>query len=183
MSEYRRVKIKGGTYFFTVVTFDRQPFLTRDHIRQALREAIMTVRQSLPFAIEGWVLLPDHLHTIWTLPEGDANYGARWAVIKRAVTTRWSSTIGNIGKVSASRKKRQEGGFWQRRFWEHAIRDDKDSQRHMDYLHFNPMKHGYAKNVADWPYSTFHRLVVQGIYPANWGGNGCESMKAEDFGE
>ena len=160
MSDYRRAKIEGGTYFFTVITQERQPLLTRDEVRQALREGIQEVQQSLPFTIEAWVLLPDHLHTIWTLPEGDANYQARWAIIKRAVTKRCTSTVSDENQInmvrkthptssghqlSSSMQDRGEGGFWQRRFWEHVIRDEADFQRHMDYLHFNPVKHGYVK--------------------------------------
>jgi putative transposase len=183
MPEYRRIKITGGTYFFTVVTCNRQPILTREELRQALREGIKKVRQSLPFIIEAWVLLPDHLHAIWTLPEGDANYQARWALIKSSVSRRCSQ-IGEEGHGgSESRKKRHESNVWQRRFWEHCIRDDLDFQRHIDYLHFNPVKHGYVRRVADWPFSSFHRLVTQNVYPRDWGGTACEGMKEEEFGE
>jgi putative transposase len=198
LPEYRRIKRAGGTYFFTVATHGRRPILINPEVRQALRKGINQVRQTMPLTIEAWVLLPDHLHTIWTLPKGDANYQARWAIIKRAVTKRFLRPVSDESlinvvrkthptftgnKISASRQKRQEGGFWQRRFWEHVIRDEDDFQRHMDYLHFNPVKHGYVKNVADWPYSTFHSLVRRNLYPANWGGNGCEDLRAEDFGE
>ena len=183
MPEYRRIKIKGGTYFFTVVTYNRQPVLTREEVRQALREGIDTVRQSLPFVIEAWVLLPDHLHTIWTLPEGDAKYQTRWALIKSLVSRRCVQNREHWNEESESRKKRHESGIWQRRFWEHCIRNDKDFQRHMDYLHYNPVKHGYVRRVADWPYSSFHRLVAQDVYPRDWGGTACEGMKEEEFGE
>ena len=197
MPEYRRASIEGGTYFFTVVTHNRQPLLTEAEVRRALRAGIQEVRQSLPFIIEAWVLLPDHLHTIWTLPPGDKNYGSRWAIIKRAVTMRCANIASDESridlvrkthptfadnKISASRQKRKEGGFWQRRFWEHIICDD-DLQRHMDYLHWNPVKHRYAKTPLDWPYSSFHRLVAQGIYPSNWGGGIAEECAADNFGE
>lgn len=197
MPEYRRAAIEGGTYFFTVVTHNRQPLLTEVWVRKALREGIQEVRQSLPFIIEGWVLLPDHLHAIWTLPDGDPNYQARWAIIKRTVTRRFTDLLANVredlvrkthptfsgNKISTSRQKRQEGGFWQRRFWEHLIRDDDDLQRHMDYLHWNPVKHGYVKTPLEWPYSTFHRLVAQGIYPSDWGGGAANEYSADNFGE
>jgi putative transposase len=198
MPEYRRVIIEGGTYFFTVVTLYRQPILTQDEIRQALREGIQEVRQSMPFTIEAWVLLPDHLHTIWTLPEGDANYQARWAIIKRAVTKRFLSTVPDESQInmvrkthstypgnnlSASMQRRQEGGFWQRRLWEHAIRDEADFHRHLDYLHWNPVKHGYVKKPMDWPYSTLHRFVAQGLYPSDWGGGGADEYSPDNFGE
>lgn len=181
-----------------MVTLNRRPLLLYPEVRLALREGIREVQQSLPFNLEAWVLLPDHLHTIWTLPEGDANYGSRWAIIKRAVTKCCPGLIANLKEkdlvrkthpthgeppLSASRQQRQEGGFWQRRFWEHAIRDEADFHRHLDYLHFNPVKHGYVQNVADWPYSTFHRLVKKGIYFPNWGGTGCEDLEEGDFGE
>jgi putative transposase len=198
MPEYRRAIIAGGTYFFTVTTQDRLPLLTSDEVRQTLREGLQEVRQSLPFIVEAWVLLPDHLHTIWTLPEGDADYQARWAIIKRAVSKRCIHEISDENpsnmvrkthptlsdnKLSASMQKRREGGFWQRRFWEHAIRGDEDFQRYMDYLHWNPVKHGYVKTPLDWPYSTLHRFVAQGVYPSNWGGGCVEDYSPDDFGE
>ncbi|MEW6658549.1 MAG: transposase [Thermodesulfobacteriota bacterium] len=183
MPEYRRTKLKGGTYFFTVVTFGRQPILTHDQVRAAMREGIQEVRQSLPFTIEAWVLLPDHLHTIWTLPENDDNYGSRWAVIKRIVSKRCGSLEGMRVPVSSSRGNRGEGPFWQRRFWEHCIRDELDLQRHLDYIHWNPVKHGYVNRVIEWPYSTFHRFVGKGIYPSDWGGINEEEIKDIGFGE
>jgi putative transposase len=166
-------------------------------VRQALREGIQEVRLSLPFTIEAWVLLPDHMHTIWTLPDGDANYQARWAIIKRTVTRRCTGLLAKgkedlvrkthptfVGnELNTSIQSRREGGLWQRRFWEHAIRDEEDFRRHMDYLHYNSVKHGYVKNVVDWPYSTFHRLVARGKYTPNWGWNSFDDMKAKDFGE
>jgi putative transposase len=138
--------------------------LTDENFRAALRQGIIACRQTLPFKIDGWVLLPDHLHCVWTLPEGDANYSARWAIIKRHVSkTCVSDTI-----INASRQKRGEAGIWQRRFWEHVIRDDADYIRHIDYIHYNPVKHGYVKRVADWRFSSFHRYVVCGVYLLDW---------------
>ncbi|MBU4231688.1 MAG: transposase [Proteobacteria bacterium] len=159
MPEYRRVKTKGGTYFFTVVTNMRQPILTTEGVRQALRQGIQRARQTLPFQIDAWVLLPDHLHAVWTLPSEDDNYAARWAIIKRQVSTLCGKQCNEIKELGESKRKRQESGIWQRRYWEHQIRDDLDFQRHMDYLHWNPVKHGYVRQVADWPFSSFHRLV------------------------
>lgn len=180
-----------------MVAQGRQPILTREELREALREGIREVRQSLPFIIEAWVLLPDHLHAIWTLPEGDANYGSRWAVIKRMVTRRCCGAFHEreVAAVrethptdsrhilSASMQKRREGGLWQRRFWEHTIRDEEDFRRHMDYLHYNPVKHGYVSKVTDWPYSMFHRLVQKGVYPVDWGGDACQDLLSRDIGE
>jgi putative transposase len=157
MPEYRRIKVKGGTYFFTAVTHGRRPILTHDQVRAALGEGIQEVRQSLPFSIDAWVLLPDHLHAIWTLPENDDNFASRWAVIKRIVSKK-CSYLDEIGKpIFDSYGKRGENRIWQRRFWDHLIRDELDLQRHLAYLHWNPVKHGYVKRVIDWPYSTFHR--------------------------
>jgi putative transposase len=183
MPEYLRIRVKGGSYFFTVVTFGRRPFLIDDHVRSALRKGIQEVRQSLPFSVTAWVLLPDHLHAIWTLPENDDNFGSRWAVIKRIVSRQCGYLAGNDGLINESSAKRGETGIWQRRFWDHLIRDDLDFQRHLDYLHWNPVKHGYVKRVIDWPYSTFHRFVSKGIYPPDWGGINDDEMAKIRFGE
>lgn len=183
MPEYRRIKKAGGTYFFTVVTRGRRPILTYPEVRQALREGISQVRQTMPFSIEAWVLLPDHLHAIWTLPEHDDRFAARWAVIKSCVTKRCGNLFGPGENVSISRSRRKEGGVWQRRFWEHIIRDEADFHRHLDYLHWNPVKHEYVKTPMDWPYSTIHRFVAQGFYPPNWGGGGVEEYLSDNFGE
>jgi putative transposase len=175
MSRYRRAKVGGATYFFTVVTYRRQPLLIRPDVMDALREALRSVQQAHPFDVDATVILPDHLHAIWTLPEGDADFGARWGMIKRHV----SKTVGGTGAASLtdSMKARREYGLWQRRFWEHLIRDDEDYARHMDYIHYNPVRHGYAKCPADWPHSSFHRCVARGIYPPDW------AMGAEIEGE
>ena len=183
MPEYRRVKVKGGTYFFTVVTFRRRPILTHDHIRAALREGIQEVKQSLPFTIEAWVLLPDHLHTIWTLPENDDNFASRWAIIKRAVSERCCYPDCVVGSIADSRSKRGEKSIWQRRFWDHLIRDELDFHRHLDYLHWNPVKHGHVKRVIDWPYSTFHRFVTQELCQPDWGGINEREIDKIEFGE
>jgi putative transposase len=180
MPEYRRANVAGGTYFFTVVTYARRPVLTTETARMALREAIGQARTTLPFEIEAWVLLPDHLHCIWVLPPGDANFSARWAIIKRHVSRRCEPMIGAV--PSFSRRRRRERSFWQRRFWEHQIRDHADLGRHLDYIHWNPVKHGLARAAEDWPYSTFHRYVKAGVYPCDWGGNGAEDADG-DFGE
>ncbi len=181
MPKYRRIKAEGGTYFFTSNTEKRRPILTNALIRQALRDAIITTREILPFKIEAWVLLPDHLHTIWTLPEEDANFSSRWAMIKQYVTKACRPSV-HPEKVSQSKKGRKEGSIWQRRFWEHLIRDDDDFAKHMDYIHWNPVKHGFVPRVIDWPYSTFHKLVAQGVYPPDWGGC-AESWDEANFGE
>ncbi len=168
MSDYRRPWVAGGTYFFTVVTYERRQVLTTEAVRAALRDAINQARTTLPFKIDAWVLLPDHLHCVWTLPWPDDNFAARWAIIKRRVARECTAIVGALPSIS--RIRRNEQVFWQRRFWEHQIRDDDDLTRHLDYIHWNPVKHGLVKMVKDWPYSTFHRYVAQGIYPGDWGG-------------
>jgi putative transposase len=168
MPNYRRAGIAGGTYFFTVNTFRRLPVLTEAPVREALRKAIFLTRLTHLFDIDAWVLLPDHLHCIWTLPRGDADFSLRWAKIKRMVSKECGAAFGTED-VSASRTRRNEAGLWQRRFWEHLIRDDEDFARHADYIHWNPVKHGLVVRTAEWPYSTFHRFVREGVYPADWG--------------
>lgn len=168
MSNYRRASIAGGTYFFTVNAFRRMPVLTEAPVRASLREAIRQARDIHPFDIDAWVLLPDHLHCIWTLPEGDADFSIRWAKIKRHVSRECGAEFG-LHNLSESRNKRREAGLWQRRFWEHQIRDDMDFARHVDYIHWNPVKHGLVGRACEWSYSTFHRYVREGVYPHNWG--------------
>ncbi len=169
MSNYRRARYAGACYFFTLVTHQRQPVLTQPRLREALRLAIERVRQGHPFSIHGWVLLPDHLHCLWQLPEGDTDYSRRWSMIKRLTSQAMPELSGSI---SLSRNLRRESGLWQRRFWEHRIRDEQDYRQHLDYLHWNPVRHALVERVADWPWSSYHRLVREGVYPADWGGCG-----------
>lgn len=168
MPNYRRANTKGGTYFFTVVTYRRQRILCNETVRNALRAGIQTTRATRPFTIDGWVLLPDHLHCIWTLPLNDADFSARWAMIKRFVTKQCAPDLQHDEWMNRSKQRRKESTIWQRRFWEHQIRDDYDYEAHMDYLHYNPVKHGYVKAVRDWPYSSFHQYVQKGIYSEDW---------------
>lgn len=170
MSRYRRASTAGSSYFFTVVAYRRQPILCDETIRNALHSAIETVRMSRPFVIDAWVLLPDHLHCVWTLPDGDADFSTRWMRIKRAVSLACRKDYCRADWVTASKLKHRESTLWQRRFWEHRIRDDNDFARHVDYIHFNPVKHGHVQQVEDWPYSTFHRYVRDGIYTQDWAG-------------
>jgi putative transposase len=132
-----------------------------------LRTAVAKTRAKMPFHIDAWVVLPDHLHAVWTLPEGDSNFSARWQGIK----TEFSKQIAPGEQRSESRAAKRERGLWQRRFWEHTIRDEKDYATHIDYVHFNPVKHGLAPTAADWPHSSFHQAVKIGRYPSNWAGN------------
>lgn len=182
MPEYRRAHLEGGTYFFTVNTLDRQHLLLKDDVRTALRGAIAEVRRSHPFRIDAWVLLPDHLHCIWTLPPGDHNFSARWQAIKRIVTQQCGTSLLYQEKLTTRRIQRKQGTIWQHRFWEHLIRDEADYSRHFDYIHWNPVKHGYVHRALDWQFSTFHRYVAEGIYSPEWGVS--EAWKdGEKFGE
>ena len=181
MSEYRRANIPGGTYFFTVNTFRRTKLFTREPFRIALRVGIELARATLPFNIEAWVLMPEHLHCIWRLPEGDADFSKRWAIIKRSVSKQCGHLVEIDNALSESKLARKESVVWQRRFWEHQIRDDLDLQRHVDYIHYNPVKHGHVAQVADWPYSTFHRYVREGIYPPDWAGVADDVLEAGEL--
>ena len=165
MTEYRRYFVPGGTYFFTVNLAERRRRLLVEHV-DLLRAAVAVTRREHPFRIDAVVILPDHLHAAWTLPPGDADFSVRWRKIK----ARFSRGLPCIERRSVSRVGKGERGIWQRRFWEHAIRDEDDLRRHVDYIHYNPVKHGHCRKVADWPYSTFHRYVVLGIYPKDWAG-------------
>ena len=176
MTDYRRNRVPGGTYFFTVNLYDRRSDLLARNIG-VLREAVRKGRAKAPFHIDAWVVLPEHLHSLWTLPEGDMDYSARWQAIKTA----FSKQIPEGEFRSASRMEKGERGIWQRRFWEHTIRDDQDYGAHFDYIHFNPVKHGLVAHAADWPYSSFHRSVTMGLYPANWAGG--SAMALNDVGE
>jgi putative transposase len=164
MTAYRRVNVPGATYFFTVNLAQRRgnPLLvTRiDLLRQVFRD----VKERHPFMIDAIVILPDHLHTIWTLPEGDSDFKTRWSLIKAG----FSRHLPAGERRSDSRMKRGERGIWQRRYWEHVIRDERDFERHVDYIHWNPVKHGWVKRVADWSYSSFHAYVRRGVYPLDW---------------
>jgi putative transposase len=179
MSNYRRAKTQGRTYFFTVVTYRRQGFLCNESVRRALREGIHHARKEHPFTIDAWVLLPDHLHFIWTLPCDDADFGIRWAIIKRFVTKQCNPELKRDDWMKPSKIKRKESTLWQRRFWEHQIRDDKDYEKHVDYIHYNPVKHGLAKQASDWPFSTFHRYREKGLYEIDWAGISTD----DEFGD
>jgi len=176
MPEYRRANVPGATYFFTVNCAQRKNnTLLIDHVEQ-LRESIRVVKQRHPFIIDAIVILPEHLHCIWTLPDGDANFSKRWSLIK----SNFSRGIPKGEMRSDSRIKRGERGIWQRRYWEHLIRDEQDFERHVDYIHWNPMKHGLVKSVKDWPYSSFQKFVGEGVYQENWV---CEDEIDLDVGE
>jgi putative transposase len=160
MQRYRRNLVAGGTFFFTVNLLDRSSRLLVDEVA-TLRASVHEVRERYPFQIDAWVVLPEHMHCVWTLPEGDVDYPTRWRVIK----ARFSRAVGGSRDVSSSRVSKGELGVWQRRYWEHTVRDERDLAAHVDYVHFNPVKHGYVARAADWPFSSYHRHVARGLYP------------------
>lgn len=166
--QYRRLYQPGAQYFFTVVTYQRRPILTNADVLHTLKTAIKKVQQKYPFKINALVILPDHLHTIWQLPNNDSDFSMRWNQIKRYVSHHCQH-YDNIEKTNNELRKRQSS-IWQQRFWEHCIKNEEDFEKHFDYIHYNPVKHRYVSSVADWKYSTFHKYVHQGIYPKDWAG-------------
>lgn len=169
MSRYRRMRIEGGLFFFTVALADRSSDLLVREIDR-LRWTYRSVRSKQPFETQAICILPDHIHALWSLPPGDANFAARWAAIKANFSRGLPASVSR----SASKVNKREKGIWQRRYWEHAIRDDADFERHVDYIHYNPVKHSLVSRVIDWPHSSFHRYVESGILPADWGGDVSE---------
>ena len=159
MSEYRRVYQHGGSYFFTVVTYNRTPILTTSENLSRLHQSFKHVMNQHSFTIEAMVILPDHLHCIWQLPPGDSDFSTRWRLIKRYFSIMKDKPV----------TERGEKNIWQRRFWEHFLRDEEDWRRHMDYIHYNPVKHGYVQNPADWPHSSFQKSLQEGLYLIGWG--------------
>jgi putative transposase len=176
MTNYRRNFVPGAGYFFTVNLADRRSRLLTGNIA-LLRAAFRYARGRHPFAVDAIVVLPDHLHAMWTLPEGDCDFALRWRLIKST----FSRGLPAGEQVSPSRARKGERGIWQRRYWEHTLRDEGDVARHADYIHYNPVKHGYVRRVRDWPYSSFHRMVRLGIYPEDWAGDAAGDEPA--FGE
>lgn len=174
MTDYRRYRFPGQTYFFTVNLADRRRRLLTDHIDD-LRDAFREVMHAHPFTIHAIVILPEHIHCLLELQSGDRDYSTRWRQIKSA----FSRTLPKTEAVSASRARRNERGIWQRRFWEHTVRDESGFAARFDYIHFNPVKHGWVTRVRDWPWSSFHRSVQLGVYPMDWGGDGMEGVDFE----
>jgi putative transposase len=166
MPNYTRAWCPGGTWFFTLnLAHRRDNDLLIRHIDPP-REAVSRVRLERPFHIHAWVVLPDHMHCVIELPDGDSDFATRWRLIKSG----FSRQLPAGETRSTSRLRRTERGIWQRRFWEHQVRDERDYRAHVDYVHINPVRHGLVGRVVDWPYSTFGRLVARGLYPEDWGG-------------
>jgi putative transposase len=176
MPRYVRAQVAGGVFFFTVTLADRSSDILVRHVDR-LRHIYASVQKRYPFETVAICVLPDHLHAIWSLPEADSNFPLRWSLIKAG----FSRGLHGDRPRSASKIKRRERGIWQRRYWEHAIRDDADLERHVDYIQFNPVKHGHVSQVCDWPHSSFHRYVAKGVLPKDWGGENATT--GGNFGE
>lgn len=186
MRRYIRAAVPGATYFFTLALQDRQARWLVDHVA-ALRASFAGAKEVHPFHIDAMVVLPDHLHALWTLPAGDARYALRWMMIKRSFTKHLLDA-GFLTPEAAARRGLAERRVWQRRYWEHLVRDDEDFARHVHYIHFNPVKHGWVLRASDWPYSSIHRYVREGLLPPDWGlaqavgGEFGEPGRAESLG-
>jgi putative transposase len=165
MPRYVRARIAGGTFFFTVTLADRTSDALVRHVA-VLRDVYRSVRQRCPFETIAICILPDHLHAIWSLPAGDSDFPARWSMIKAGFSRALPAASRAPSKIG-----KREKGIWQRRYWEHVIRDQRDLARHVDYTHFNPVRHGLVPRVRDWPHSSFHQYVARGDLPADWGGD------------
>jgi putative transposase len=163
MPDYRRYRVPGASYFFTVNLLDRGSDLLVRQI-DLLRDAVRSVRRRRPFHIDAWVVLPDHMHCLWTLPEDDSDFPGRW----RAIKIGFSKSLSMTESRSAVMIRRGERGIWQRRYWEHMVRDNRDYAAHMDYIHFNPVKHGLVEEPSHWPFSTFPQCVAAVLYPEDW---------------
>jgi len=179
MPNYRRSRL-GNTFFFTIVTFRRRALFDSADVRAILRTAMDKTRRDRPWETLGMVLLPDHLHVLWRLPDGDADYSTRIAVLKKRFTRAYLPGGHGEAPVPPGQRRHRRRGVWQRRFWEHTIRDARDFRLHLDYIHVNPVKHGLVKRPADWPWSTFHACVRRGWYQSNWCGR-CDLPGAAEY--
>ncbi len=174
--QYRRAYAKGATYFFTANLLNRNGTLLTDYI-DLLKQSIRTVKNSHPFHIDAIAILPDHIHTLWTLPDNESDFPLRWRLIKSG----FSKNLPKTETISASRRKKGERGIWQRRFWEHLIRNEEDFANHVNYIHINPVKHGYVQKASDWRYTSIHKYIRTGILSSDWG---CSAeFDTTEFGE
>ena len=164
---YRRAFIPGGSFFFTLVTEQRRPLLASAGAVDILRMAFRVVQSAHPFQLDAIVVLPDHLHCIWSMSPGDADFSIRWRLIKTWFTKHCDPAL--RGVPNRARVTKGQQAIWQHRYWEHALRDETDFARHVDYIQFNPVKHGYVSSAMEWPYSSFRRYVRDGVYPVDWG--------------
>lgn len=178
MPNYRRAWVPGGSFFFTLVVHRRRPLFESEVARNILGSVVRRCQLRWPMTINALVLLPDHLHAIWSLPSGDSDYPKRWGWIKKEFTKAWLGIGGKELEISAGRSRERRRGIWQPRFWEHTLEDMEDFERHFDYIHFNAVKHKYVTCPKDWPHSSFQRWVRYGVYPLNWA---CSQQRQPDF--
>ena len=183
MPEYRRVLIKGGTYFMTFITYQRREIFSSPDVRDLFFTALLKTKQYNPFDVVAYCLLPDHIHMIWQLPEKDSDFSNRVSVLKRRFSKSYTEKYGLSIPKDPSRSKRREVTIWQRRFWEHYIRDTDDLHRHIDYIHYNPVKHGLVKRVCDWSVSSFHDYARAGLYDLDWGDESIIMDRNHNYGE
>jgi len=183
MPNYIRAKSEGGYYFFTVVTYAREKLFRSEFARRCLKEAFERTQSRRPFETIAFCLLFDHVHCIWKLPEDDADYSKRWSSIKGQFSKAYLNLCGQHRRVSPSRSRKGEVCIWQRRFWEHQIRDERDLQHHVDYIHYNPVKHGLVQDLEDWPWSTYHKYVKERLYDPPDDFKQVTNLNAEQFGE
>jgi putative transposase len=181
MGSYRRWYKTGAYIFFTVVSYRRRPWFLESDARRWLGTAIRRTRLERPFQTFAMVLLPDHLHAVWKLPDGDEDYATRWRLIKTRFTRMLLAAEQKTPIRNPSRRRSGEQAVWQRRYWERILRDENDLKRHVDYIHYNPVKHGLVSRAIDWPFSTFRRFIDRGEYPSNWGNDIDITLNA--FGE
>jgi len=179
MPQYHRAWISGGTFFFTVVTYKRFPIFANEAAIELLHSCFQSVKIKLPYDIDALVILPDHLHCIWTLPDNDSDFATRWRLIKTNFTKNYSGNKADV--ISESMLCKRERGIWQRRFWEHMIRDQDGFNRHCDYIHYNPVKHGFVNLPSEWKHSSFKIFVERGLYPKDWGSAIRKEVIAMDF--
>jgi putative transposase len=183
MPNYKRARFEGGYYFFTLVTYDRTKIFSNEIARSCLRQAIEKTQSMRTFDTVAFCLLFEHLHCIWELPENDSDYSKRWSSIKGLFSIQYLKLSGRNVIITQSRARKGEVCIWQRRFWEHQIRDEKDLQRHVDYIHYNPVKHGLVRQVEDWPWSTYHKFVKDGFYGRPSDFVDVTNINTVDFGE
>ncbi|MBN1805247.1 MAG: transposase [Sedimentisphaerales bacterium] len=183
MPNYIRAKFEGGYYFFTVVTYDRVKLFNSEIARKCLKKAIQETRSKRPYDTVAFCLLPEHLHCVWKMPENDSDFSTRWSSIKGLFSIEYLRLVGRQEEISESRKRKGEVCLWQRQFWEHQIRNENDLQRHIDYIHYNPVKHELVSKVEDWKWSTYHRYVREGFYGKNNDFEDIVKIEIENFGE
>ena len=183
MPNYRRVIIEGGIYFFTLTTNNRQKIFLSSSARDIFLEAVNHVMNFHPFSTEAYCILPDHIHLLWRMPEEDANYSTRISEIKKRFSKEFCAKYPSIVKRNEFQVNRGESGVWQRRFWEHYIRDETDLNNHINYIHFNPVKHGIVRQVRDWPSSSFFNYARSGHYQIDWGEGYQVAQEKCHFGE